>query len=263
MKLPPELDELMWQIAEQGDAKAFDEFQDRYPEYMPEMLKRSSMVRGLKGSRPAHALRKRDRFMPSRQVKQNPVPNWALALVAAGLIAGGSFATYGIIRFNDSQKAVNQPVAQTNQDTQQPLTNFQQNPPPVKNQNPTPPVNEQNAPPEIVLPFDTLVTVINSRITLEEALFSIASQAGVKLEVAPGFPELDISIDYREAPAMEVLRDMGRNFGFSVFKQTETVALLVPARDETNPQDPLPLAGRSGRANDDSAQNGPLLELPH
>lgn len=263
MKVPPEIDELMWQIAEADEPAAYAEFEARYPEFIQEMSKRTEMVRSLKGSRPAHAVRKRDRFMPSRQVQSRPVSAWALALVGVAAMAGVSFATYGVVKYVESQNPVKptiivqNPPAQTPQNTNLPTT--------TGGTPQTTPDNAQQPPPqEPVDPFDTPVTVIADRTSLQEALYSIATQAGVTLELAPEFPNTEISIDYRGLPAIQVLRDMGRNFGFTPFVQTRNSALLIPAlENQQGNTEPEPLPGRSGLVpGDGNPGREPVLELP-
>lgn len=237
MKVPPEIDELMWQIAESDNPQAFEEFEQRYPEFLPEMAKRVNMVRGLKGSRPPHAPKRRERFMPSRQVAPAPpIPAWTAVLVALALVSGVAFATFGVIRFVDSRQANQsppsgrQPLPQNQTPNQDPA--LSQTPPYRPDPQALPPNPTQSHPvvtPES--PFDVPVTVVASQISLRAALYDIATQAGVELELAPNFPEFEIAIDYRSVPAQEVLKDMGRNFSFSFFEQGFRRALLIPAVD--------------------------------
>ncbi len=263
MKVPPHIDELMWQIAEADDTSAYAEFEARYPEFIAEMSKRAELVRGLKGSRPAKAVRKRERFMPSRRVQPTPVPAWALGIDAVAAMAGVAFATYGVAKFVESRNP-QQPTIIVQQPPQNPPQNV--NLPTNSNQTPKPETNPTTPlPPEEPLkPFDTPVTVIANQTTLQEALYSVATQAGVTIELAPNFPDLDISIDYRGVKAIDVLNDMGRNFGFTPFVQTDTSALLIPALENKPPGfEPKPLTGGSNLAPDDeNAGREPVLELP-
>lgn len=263
MKIPFEIDDLMWQLAEADDAKALEEFSQKHPDYVPEMTKRLGIVRGLKGSKPVSAVKPRARFMPSRNVAPQPaIPGYVLGVVMLALVAGAAFATVGVMRYLDSKKPVtivrdnrpSQPITQPQQNNPAPPKTTPQNPPDTNNQT-------VQAPPS---PFDTPVTVVSSKTGLKDALADIAGQAGIQLQLAPNFPDIEITIDYRGVPARQVLDDMGRNFGFTVFKQTENTGLVIPAVEPgMDKVQPRQLPGTSGVAKDpDKKGDGPVLELP-
>ena len=66
MKLPREIDELMWDVAERDDNETLDQFVERYPEFRSELAKRLQMVRGLRGSRPTRPM---PAFVPKQTVR--------------------------------------------------------------------------------------------------------------------------------------------------------------------------------------------------
>ncbi|MEZ5162584.1 MAG: hypothetical protein R2688_02320 [Fimbriimonadaceae bacterium] len=199
MKIPPEIDSLMWQLAESEDVAALDQFGQKYPDYKVEMTRRLKMVRGLKGAKPEKAAKTRDKFMPSPRVRAYGSPRWVMPVVAIGLLASVVFATVGTMRFMDSVNK--KQVAETNEPVQMPGDQLGQADPNLGPGNSTPsnPENNSVEPPEPQVPptpFDTHVTVVASRIRLADALQDIAAQAGVSLEWAPGMPDIEIAVDY-------------------------------------------------------------------
>lgn len=235
-KIMPEQDELMWQLAESGEPHALEDFGRRYPDLRPEMTRRLNMVRSLKGSRPQ--LTSGRRFMPSRRDPDRPSP-WVTGGLVVGLALGVAFVTFAALQYLDGSRqtvaqtapAINQPQNPQNPDG--PGVTSPNNTSEAAGNNPTitPGVpNPQFQPSD---PFQTKVTVVSGRVRLRQALDDIARQANVTLEMAPGMPDLEIQCDYRDAPALAVLTDMGRNFGFTPLRQGDRNALLVPATDPT------------------------------
>ena len=240
MKPSPEIEEIMWRLAEAPDDSEHGEFLARYPEFQAEFEKRIAMVRGLKGSRPKSAKRRTD-FMPSpRTLAADSAPSrWAVVGAATLVLAGTVLATLGAVRYMDARQGETArqagpvpPVGPGHLDQGGP-ENGQM---PVSNQG-----GQKKELPETVVPpspFDSLVTIVATRVKLSTCLDDIARQAGIRLESAPGMDTLDVDVevDYRGVPALSALDDLGRNFKFSVLRQTESSALLVPAVDPKKEQ---------------------------
>lgn len=251
MKVPVDIDELMWQIAESGDSEAVSEFHSKFPDFSPEMTKRIAMVSSLKGSRPKAVTRKRERFMPSRQVS-NPAPTfpaWSFVLMALLLAFSVSFATYGITKYLDQK---NRPIATITPQNPTPQTTTSgsvsgTNTAPLNptNNQPLPDNPATTTPPQTIQPFDRPITIVSGRMNLVTAINDIAAQAGIRIDLAPGFEDMEIMIDYRAVPAMEAIQDMGKNFGFTAFQQTNNSALLVPAEDPNRTDSGRPTSGSS------------------
>lgn len=98
----------------------------------------------------------------------------------------------------------------------------------------------------MVRPFDRPVSIMSSQTTLKAALRDVADQAGISLDVAPGLEDMDITANYNQVKAQVVLEDLGRTCGFTVLIQTETLALLIPARESGGQNAPLPLPNSAG-----------------
>lgn len=250
MRVPPELDDMMWRLAESSDEKGHAEFLIRYPDYKSEFEKRIAMVNGLKGSRPK-ASRARPDFMPSARslASASGPPRLALVGAAALVLAGTVFATLGTVRYLDSRRPVATTATAPDNHQQQPITTGGGQPeggqlPVANNHDPKRDLPEIVAP---VSPFDSLVTVVATKLRLSNCLDDVARQAGIRLESAPGMEalDMDIEVDYRGVPAAAVLEDLARNFKFTILRQSADTALLVPAVD---PKKPLEsgTAGTSG-----------------
>lgn len=269
MKPTPDVDELMWQLAESGPDEAFEEFFGRYPEHRAELMKRREMVVGLKVAKPIKAKTPRENFMPSPGGESTPPRLLALGATVL-LMAGVVMATLGTLRFIESR----QPVAVAPPTTINPQANQQANPGdqgvsglPTENPS-TPPTQpgtpDPNAQPPLILPFEKPVTVVSRRTTLMSALNDVAIQAGITLESAPGMKDVEIELDYRDVPAIKVIQDLGRVYGFTCLQQTTNTGLLVPATDPRSNFGGVPGSGTSP-APTGGAENGglsPVLPTP-
>ncbi len=242
MKIPSEIDALMWEVAEANSIELMDQFGRRYPEYRQELVKRIQMVRGLKGARPEDAPKPAEKsFKPSSGVKE---PHWSTRLLPVGIgvlvLASVSFATYSIVAYNSSRKttstAEEQPVAKVpgwdtpvNEPVVPPTTPLENNQ--LENEtwiNGVPPTT----PP--IPPLETKVTIRIQGATLTEVLKGIAAQAGIKIQQAPGMPNPEIVAMYTDVPAMTVINDLARHFQFTAYAQGEREVLLFPAVDQNN-----------------------------
>lgn len=76
------------------------------------------------------------------------------------------------------------------------------------------------------------ISIRSNKIGLHRALRSIGAKAGLKILIAPGLEDEIVVLDYR-GPALQVLTDIGRNFGFTPITQGERTIILVPAADPT------------------------------
>ncbi|MCU0315351.1 MAG: hypothetical protein MUC92_02030 [Fimbriimonadaceae bacterium] len=256
MKVPPELDDLMWKLAETDDPQALEEFGDRYPDFRQEMAQRLRMVRNLKGAKPSAKV---DRFVPKAEVVPyaEPTPKWMVPAAIFMGVVSIAFATYAVTTFAQSQARQEPPVAQNSQ--QQPPTTpsdddylkkdrstLDPNDPgqvPAQPTNPNPGVASQVPP-----AFKIRVTVRGTDVSLMQMLQSVAAQAGIQLEIPPGFVDQRINCDYQNSEALAVMQDMGRNFGFSAFVQGDRTVLLIPARSPDPDTSERPSSGSSSPA---------------
>jgi len=70
-----------------------------------------------------------------------------------------------------------------------------------------------------------------SNTSLVAELKMIGEMAGYRVEVAPGFPDQQVSIDYDGFTTSDMLKDMGQRFGFTPFDQGDGTIIIVPAVD--------------------------------
>jgi len=261
--VPPEINDLMWQIAESQDDQAIEQFHERYPAYRAELMSRMTMVRGIKGSRPVE-VKSKTRFLPSPQRLNSEPPRWIAFAAATFLLAAGVFATLGTLRFVESRNAPPQLVNDglKNKVVDNSTTGSSQSTSPDITQPENPIPEPGNEPPRTpVSPMDKPVTIVAKNITLDSALNDIAVQAGIRLESAPGMPDIIIQLDFRDVPALEVLQALGRSFGFTPMVQTSNSALLIPARDPNSPSGGQ-LPGTAGEAIGTEGSGTGLLPIP-
>jgi ferric-dicitrate binding protein FerR (iron transport regulator) len=251
MKMPPAIDSAMWEVVESGDQALMDEFAARYPEHKGELAKRLTMVRDLKGSKPRAEVK--PAFHPRANVEMpRSAARWTTSTVALAVV-GTVLATFGLVRIVDQVQARNNPPATEPSSTPYTPPKMQMYQPPEGQIPENDPGPEQTAPsgsqeppkvdPAQLDPFQRRVTIAIEDAPLSSVLQDIATQANLVLEAAPGMPDVRIHAQYVNAPAMQVLEELGRAFGFTPLKQSRRSALLIPARDRTTPTSGLPTDG--------------------
>lgn len=247
-QIPPEIEALIWSIAESRDPQAIAEFENRFPEHRLELLKRVNAVQSLRQAKGP---------TPNRPVVFIPTPNQPPILrfgrygLTAAALAGVAFASYwvfglvsqpppapkpgmgGTAQTGVAPSPVNPPLRKADapmsgvsrvpqEDSRPGMSNLPVNPNPIE-------------PKRLPKPSEKPLTIHVERANLLTILDGIAAQAGWQLEVAPGTPDPEVRVDYEEVPAEQIVQDMGRRFGFSAFEQGEGKVLIVPARDGAGP----------------------------
>lgn len=254
--IPPEIDTLLWAVAEDESPRAGDEFVERYPKYAGELARRRRMVQGLKGVRPAPAVvsRSRPAFRPA-PVRTQPVPRRTLVGVGALLLAAIAVASYTIATVATpppSRETPPVPVVKTDPvQSDEPQVRYVA--PPVQN-NPDLRVPDRGSnsgqPESPELPGGpTGEKGQNFKIKgadLAGALTMLGAEAGVKIIVAPGMGKRVIDAEYENMPLAEILKDMGRKFGFTAFDQGDGSIIIVPATE-------------SGEENADDSKRRPFV----
>ncbi len=231
--IPPEIDALMWSLAEEGGPVAQAEFEARHARYGPELTRRIRMVAELRqaGKSPVH----RPTFTP-RPVRVAPAPRWAIASVVGLAVLAFGAVTYVAVSSGEKPKPAtvqNSPKA--------PI----ENPSPPSEDKPaptfTPPFHDpivNNAPkddskpvPDYLKPRDIKI----EQTSLTAAIELVAQGSGLKVTVAPGFEDRQVTLDYRGLNAIDTLHAMGDQYGFTVLQEEEGHVLVVPARATTEP----------------------------
>ena len=237
---PPEIEALIWSIAESGDARAIAEFETRFPEHRLELLRRVNAVEELrkaKGKAPAQ----RSVFVPS-PVK-TPLFRFGKFGLGAIALGGVAFASYwASSHFSGTPSSMPPPGPVVHAVSPPHLDDLDSSP---RNDRPrierseegSPiPANPSPIPPtRLPTPAEKPITMHVERANLLTLLDGLAQQAGWDLEVAPGCPDPEVRVDYDEVPPTQILQDMGRRFGFSAFDEGTHKILIVPARDGSGP----------------------------
>lgn len=232
MKVPREIDELMWEIAEVKDGALETQFTARYPGFVEELQKRKAMVADLKGSKPT---REHEIFVPSKEVRYMGPNKIAVVLASSLMLASVVFATYATMRYFGSRRIDEPIIPPTMPPVEEALIQKQPAPEPVFEEGipESGSLGAQDGQPEIIqrpTPFMTLVSVSSENTSLSDVINNIASQAGITLTIAPGFEDKTIFILYENQPAIGILNDLGRRYGFTAFTQGKSEVLVIPAR---------------------------------
>jgi len=264
MSIPPDQSEKLWQLTESQDAKAIEAFLKKHPELKSEFQARSKMISGIKGSKPENKTASKDRFMPSPKPLSSGPNRWAAALAVSVLVVGAVFATVGTLKYIENQTTPQQPLSvnqvkdlSTSTDNARPkqeLPTIENNPPITSDPNTVQPIQDVRA-------VDRPVTLVAKSISLSTALNDIGIQAGIRLNSAPGMPDPEITVDFRDIPAIQVLQSLGQQFGFTPMVETQNSILLIPARDPNSPNNNQ-LPGFAGSATENPGDDSGLLPVP-
>lgn len=240
MKLPAELDSLMWSVAESGDRSAIDQFGERYPHLRAELGKRLAMVRQLRGAKPETTGFSSVPRFENRQPAPSPTPFGRPAMVAAAFVLVVIASAAFVITKNLSSSKAQPTAVETVSDKPAELPN-----PPVVYKQPAQPPPQQPTPQNLATndetkdPAQTPQTVKLNGVKLSTALKAVAMSGGLQLEIAPNLDDQIVRIDYRGYAPLEILQDMGQRFGFSAFDNGPHRVLIIPARDKSGTHRPI------------------------
>jgi hypothetical protein len=232
-RIAPEIDELMWTIAQQRDPQAIDEFGQRFPELRQELGKRLALTNSLKTASVATRPHSIPRFTP----RQAPPPWWtkptALALAGAVLVvlAMGSYSL---------SRAWSQPVTKVvpgeSAPVQKPIedaTPDGRGEPMYKQDDPQPEGRTPTPKPADVPPYMQPKSLDVQSARLPAVLAMIEAACGLDIDM-PDMPadlaDLDVEARYENMNGLAMLADMGSKYGFTAFHQGGNKVLIVPAR---------------------------------
>ncbi len=229
--IPPEIDALLWQLAEEGGSAARAEFETRHARYGPELARRIRMVAELKeaGRLVAH----RPAFTP-RPPRTVPMPRWAVGgALGLGVLAIGAVA-YVVASSGERLAAPPVPPSVATQPVSQPpRVVYQKDPdepkPTIKPQEP-----KDEPKPTVTPKYLVARDVRIADTSLTSAIELVAAGGGLEVTVAPGFKDKKVSLDYRGLNTIDTLKAMGEENGFTVLEEQEGHVLVVPARDEAS-----------------------------
>jgi hypothetical protein len=237
-RIAPELDGLMWTLAEGGNDRAIDEFGARHPELRSELIHRINMVKGLRSAKSptVEAPKPIPRFVP-REPRVSPIQSKGPTLLVGGLVlAAIAAATFTVITFMTPEKRLHK------EDLQIPPIRAQQ-PANVPSQLPkadVPPVSE----PDTIVKgnqseaFQKPTSLRVDSAPLLTVLDMMSDICGTKIVAAPGMQNPNISVDYEGMTAMDMLRDLGKRYLFTPLDQHDGSILVVPAVDSSGTSQP-------------------------
>ncbi len=229
-RIAPDVDRLMWLVAERSESAAVDDFEARFPELKYELAKRIAMLRGLRGARGTHPAGPAPAFR-SPALARGPTFRfgWTTVALATGALAVASIAFLPRIPdANERGEARRDPAGATAQG--QAIERFQESP---QIRNPRE-AGEPAVPPESVEPTPDYALQRDLSIqgqSLVATIESLALRTGLTVEIAPGMPNFKVRIRYAGMTGLQMLQEMGPRFGFTAFDQGEGRVLIIPALD--------------------------------
>jgi len=241
--ISPEIDRLLWAVAESGSEQARMEFLQRYPTYQAELEKRASLVSGLKAKRPTpDQVVLRPQFKPRPEVKptKRPYGNWVAggfalaAVVALGYLGARAFSPPAPVTTQalpppiqsqvDPPKVAN-PVEKSPNDAPQEAPENRKVTPPASDPSSVPPINDQ------MNPWQKSQDVKVASAPLQTVLQMVAIRGGMKLEIAPGMSNPTISYEAHSKNAVDIMKDLGHQYGFTPMLDGENTVIAIPAVD--------------------------------
>ncbi len=243
MKIPQDIDRLLWSVAEQHDPRAFDEFAERYPAYKDELVARTKLVRSLRGARPNRDVPVFN--LPQAHRAQSRARMFQVFALGALVVVAAASVGVTVFRHQATSSRQTPPVSSpASQQHGSMLPHSNQLPPetvgPKRVGQSAPVTPHPVQPAQAPDPFGRLVTVDEEGAALSQVLRDIAHQAGIHLEFAPGMSEETVNVRYMALPAKLAFEDLGQNFGISVVVQEGSRALVIPAIDSSRPVVTLP-----------------------
>lgn len=237
-KIPPDIDQLMWTIAEAGDARAAEDFEQRFPDLKYELAKRLLLLRQLRGARKAGAGRS---DIPHFEPRLHPAKGWArpawsvAAVVAFAILAYASYSLTGRIMANPPQRPGSSPAGAA---VRTPIDHVPANQPLADGRPPQP--KEADLAPS---PYQKKITIQIERAKLMDAIQQVAAQAQLQIEIGPGMENPDVTLAYNDMSGIAILEDMGKQLGFTPFYEGDGKVLVVPAVDPKKLTEPSTATG--------------------
>lgn len=232
--IPQDVERLMWIVAESNDPNAVTDFESRFPEFAAELAKRRRMVSDLKGAKIPHTMETRIPAFSLRGEKRAPTPK-GMWMVGGLAFAALVMATYSAVKMSNYQPPVLPKVEPVNtQPIENPPTTVYTPTPPPRTTQPTPPIQTPDPNPTQHSIEEQVKTLKLNDTSLILALKMIGDMAGYRVDIAPGFEDQQVSVDY-QATTSEMLKDLGMRYGFTAFDQGDGTIIIVPAVDNGNP----------------------------
>jgi hypothetical protein len=232
-RIAPEIDRLMWAIAEEPEPKAAEEFAQRFPDLQGELHNRISAVKSLKGAaNQPKAAKVIPQFVP-RVEKVTRYQKPLVLMLAGAALFGLAMASY-LLTGAFLPKPVPPPgpdpntIIRTDVGGNPGVPSFQRDGPNPSQRTGSGGTRTEGRTPGAPEPkYDLRL----ESAPLSVAIEAIASATALKVEIAPGTPDPVITIEYSQMTGMEMLKDLGKQYGFTPLEQGPSEVLIVPAVD--------------------------------
>lgn len=242
-RIPADVERLMWLVAENNDPQAIADFESRFPDLRYELAQRRRMVADIKHAKggvvPTNEI-PIPAFRP-RAVRPSSSPRQVLVATALGL-AALAVASYSITRLVTAP--VTRPEPPPVVKTEVPSTPtgggvIYKTPPTTQTTTGSTETNQlpQQTPETTGPRTEQPKTVKMSNTSLVAALKMIGAESGYNVDVAPGFEDQTVTLDYESATASQILKDLGLRYGFTAFDQGDGTIIIVPAVDDGHTPD--------------------------
>jgi len=256
MRIPKDVEQLMWLIAESGDSNAAQEFERRFPDYRFELMRRMSTVKSLKASKPHDSISVPTFALKQDRVRSAPPRAFMVGVFALGLgvFAFGSFAITKQLMPPPAKPAVSveEPAPKVTLVTPKSQPVYSENPPGISFQPQGQANNGTNQGSRSLLPTDeqpTSPAQIQSQALynqprdlsiegapLRSVIEMIARASGLQVDIMPNAnagPSVDfdkvISVDFRQVSGIDMLRQLANDHHFTLSPQGEGSFLLIPS----------------------------------
>lgn len=253
------MDELMWLMAEQDDPIALESFGKRYPEYRAELGRRLHMVRDLKRSKPFSNVQAPIPQFQLRPPVHRTMPRWGTVAACSVLLVGLAFGSYKVVRSISEAKKPSPAPFSVPQAIATPSAGVAPRIKPSDIQGPQHMASVPPTPVPAIKSYEQPIDLSLEGVTLLDAVSTVVRMSGLRVEFAPGMPEVLVTVNYSGTKPLDILRDMGLTFGFTPFEQEPGTVLLIPATDpkvHTPPSsDAFPASGKPAIAQPTEAKN--------
>lgn len=233
-RIPADVERLMWLVAESHDPSAVADFESRFPELKNELAQRRRMVSELKGAKGNNSTNVPIPVFHPRPTQSTPGGRQVLIAGIVGLAAVAA-ASYSVTKWYMTPPVVPPtppPHVNTGPLTPPDGSVVYKPPTKVEQHQPQQPPQEEISPESAVEQPKTLKM---SNTSLVAALKMIGAESGYSVEIAPGFHDQKVSLDYDNQTASAILKDLGIRYQFTAFDQGDGTIIIVPAVDHGVP----------------------------
>ncbi|MEQ1824149.1 MAG: hypothetical protein ABL949_16695 [Fimbriimonadaceae bacterium] len=240
-RIPADIEQLIWLIAESGDSAAAQEFEHRFPEYKFELNRRMSTVKSLKGSKPSSSAAI-PTFQPSiRRSGSSPWKRVGVGVASSLAVLVLALGSYSLTKSLQAKPVVKPPtithsVTRPFQPEQKlPTNNMTPTVPPTPEGTTSrqPTFNETGT--KVLEPYQKPNSVSIEGAPLHDVIQLIASTCGFKVTLLPKLENPDVSVKYERISGEEMLIQLGKQYGFTPMYQGNNEFYIVPALSFTDP----------------------------